>query len=43
MVNLFVTLIIKGKRTIDEVPTNLKEEVITKLNEPGYDESGTIL
>ena len=35
MVELYVSLILKGKRTIDQVPVRIREEVKELLKEEG--------
>lgn len=40
MVNVYANLIIAKKRTIDSVPSNLRDAVIARLLEKGYDENG---
>lgn len=40
MVDLYVALIIAGRRTIDRVPAKFKEAVIADLNALGLDENG---
>lgn len=40
MVEVYATLIIAKKRTIDSVPPKLKADVIAALKERGYDEHG---
>lgn len=37
MVNLFAKLIIDGRRTIDDVPANIKADVEARLKELGYE------
>lgn len=37
MVNLFAKLIIDGRRTIDDVPAKIKDDVIARLKELGYE------
>lgn len=37
MVKIYVNLIINGRRTIDDVPENLKEAVIAELKRRGYE------
>lgn len=36
MVDLYVELIIKGRKTIDDVPSNLREAVEEELKRRGY-------
>ena len=36
MAKVYAELIVKGKKTIDDVPANLKEEVIEILIEWGF-------
>jgi len=38
MVNVYVSLIIKGKRTIDSVLEKIREQVRAELVERGYEE-----
>lgn len=47
MIDLYVGLVIRGKRTCDvnnkkvrQVPKHLREAVIAKLKAQGYDENG---
>lgn len=40
MVDLYVALIIAGRRTIDQVPVKFREAVIADLNALGLDENG---
>lgn len=40
MVNLYCTLIINKRRTFDQVPKKLQDEVKIALNELGYDTNG---
>lgn len=40
MVNLYCTLIINKRRTIDQVPDNFKNLVEARLAELGYDLAG---
>ena len=40
MVDLYVALIIAGRRTIDQVPAKFREAVIADLNALGLDENG---
>lgn len=40
MVMVYVTLISKGAKTIDDVPKNLKEAVLKELNNLGLDGYG---
>lgn len=38
MINIYVNLIINGRKTIEEVPENIKQEVIAELRKRGnYD------
>ena len=37
MVNVYVSLILAGKRTIDQVPTRWRKDVETKLKELGVE------
>ena len=41
MAHVYASLIIKGRKTIDDVPENLKEEVIQILDEKGYNPDGS--
>lgn len=43
MVNLYCTLIINKRRTIDQVPDNFKNLVEARLAELGYDLAGNEL
>ena len=38
MISIYVSLIIKGKRTISDVPDRIRDEVRAALREAGYDE-----
>lgn len=40
MINLYATLIRNKRRTIDQIPKNLRTAVIDKLKELGYDDNG---
>lgn len=40
MVDLYVVLIINGRRTIDKVPAKLREAVKETLSSAGLDENG---
>lgn len=40
MVDLYVVLIINGRRTIDKVPAKLRQTVIDTLASAGLDENG---
>ena len=40
MVDLYVALIIAGRRTIGQVPAKFREAVIADLNALGLDENG---
>lgn len=40
MIDVYVTLIVYGRRTIDKVPTNLKDAVLADLNAMGLDGYG---
>lgn len=40
MVDLYVVLIINGRRTIDKVPAKLRQAVIDTLAAAGLDENG---
>ncbi|MBH0166285.1 hypothetical protein IHV12_15285 [Fictibacillus sp. 7GRE50] len=40
MVDLYVALILNKRRTIDQVPTQFKEPVLTDLNVLGLDGNG---
>lgn len=40
MVDVYVTLIVYGRRTIDKVPANQKEAVLADLNAMGLDGYG---
>ncbi|WP_211753635.1 CD1375 family protein [Oceanobacillus limi] len=39
-VTIFVSLIVAGRRTIDDVPSNLKEDVLADLESMGLDGYG---
>jgi len=39
-VTIFVSLIVGGRRTIDQVPSNLKDAVLADLNAMGLDGYG---
>ena len=43
MVNLYCSLIINKRRTLDDVPEKFKDDVIARLNELGYDTNGNPL
>lgn len=43
MVNLYCTLIINKRRTIDQVPDNFKKLVEERLKELGYDLVGNTI
>lgn len=43
MIELYVTLIIAGRRTISQVPMKLREDVMTELEERGYDGEGNLI
>ena len=36
MVQVYVKLIVSGRRTIDQVPSSIREDVIQALKEFGY-------
>lgn len=40
MVKIYANLIIKKRKTIEDVPHNLRQEVVNKLYSMGYDEHG---
>lgn len=40
MIDLYVALIINGRRTIDKVPSKYKEHVLTELSALGIDGYG---
>lgn len=40
MIDLYIALIIAGKRTIDQVPTRYREAVVSDLLALGLDETG---
>lgn len=40
MVDVYVALIIRGRRTINQVPEKLREQVLAELNELGLDGYG---
>ena len=37
MVQVYVKLILNGRRTIEQVPSSIREEVIRALTELGYE------
>ena len=37
MVQVYVDLILKGKKTIDDVPERIREQVRKALDDQGYD------
>lgn len=41
MAHIYASLIIKGRKAINDVPENLKEEVIQILDEKGYNPDGS--
>lgn len=43
MVEVYATLIIRGRKTIDQVPKKLRQKVIERLRELGCDENGNPL
>lgn len=43
MVDLFVTLIVYGRRSFDKVPTGLQDAVKKELTGMGLDENGNII
>lgn len=43
MVKIYYNLIIKKLKTIEEVPTTIREDVLKILNENGYDGYGDLL
>ena len=43
MVTIYVTLIVAGRRTFDQVPKALKEAVKADLEAMGLDENGQII
>lgn len=43
MVDVYVALIVKGRRTIDQVPSSLKQQVLDELAALGLDGSGNPL
>ena len=43
MVNLYCTLIINKRRTIDEVPEKFRADVEVRLKELGYDTNGDLI
>ena len=40
MISIFCTLIINKRRTLDQVPENIRSEVEAKLKADGYDVNG---
>lgn len=36
MVNLYAILVIKGRRTIDQIPIKFRDDVIKALKDMGY-------
>lgn len=40
MVELYAKLIIGGRRTIEQIPDNLRDKVTEKLKMYGYDKNG---
>ncbi|WP_054955003.1 CD1375 family protein [Paenibacillus dakarensis] len=43
MVDLYVALIVNGRRTIDQVPERYREQVRIDLSALGLDENGNLL
>lgn len=43
MVTLYAQLIINHRKTIDQIPTSMRTQVIQKLIEMGYDTDGNPL
>lgn len=43
MIEVYVKLIINGRRSFEQVPDNLKEDVKNRLTELGYDQNGELL
>lgn len=43
MVTLYAQLIINHRKTLSQIPTNLKAQVLEKLIEMGYDSEGNPL
>ena len=43
MVEVYVALIIRKRRTIDKVPAQLREQVLAELKELGLDSNGNPL
>ena len=43
MVNLYCTLIINKRRTFDQVPEKIQNEVEAKLRELGYNVNGDLI
>lgn len=41
MAKIYAALIIKGRKTIDDVPDKLKDEVIQVLADEGYNPDGS--
>jgi hypothetical protein len=40
MVDVYVALIVKGRRTIDQVPSSLRQQVLDELTALGLDGNG---
>lgn len=43
MIEVYVKLIINGRRSFEQVPDNLKEDVKNRLTELGYDQNGILI
>lgn len=43
MVDVYVALIVKGRRTIEQVPSSLKQQVLEELTALGLDLNGNVI
>ena len=43
MIEVYVKLIINGRRSFERVPDELKESVLYRLAELGYDQNGVMI
>ena len=43
MISIFCTLIVNKRRTIDQVPENIRDAVEAQLKKDGYDINGNLL
>lgn len=43
MIEVYVKLIINGRRSFEQIPDELKEAVKNRLSELGYDQNGELL